>query len=186
MALSADDRSRSCPPNNHAIRDPSIFANTARSLYAEIFCFPPPFFRFRGATALREGAAPCWATRRSARCVRHPLCENCAGLSSRRTPVRLCVRVPVLLRGPGCPGLAATQHDRRGCLLQMLLGTTVSAYEQPMLAAGGGVCADKTMDYSPLSQPCANDFAKGGMYSKDSTITRLEVRKCQICPKCRE
>jgi hypothetical protein len=30
------------------------------------------------------------------------------------------------------------------------------------------------MDYSPMSQPCANDWAKQGMYSKDNTITRLE------------
>ena len=62
----------------------------------------------------------------------------------------------------------------RAIPLQMLMGTTVSAYEQTMLSKGGGVCTDKTMDYSPMSQPCANDWAKQGMYSKDNTITRLE------------
>jgi hypothetical protein len=40
------------------------------------------------------------------------------------------------------------------------------------------------MDYSPLAQPCANDFAKGGMYSKDNTVSRMEVRRCpsRRCP----
>lgn len=60
---------------------------------------------------------------------------------------------------------------------QMLMGTSVSAFEQPLLAKGGGVCTDQRMDYSPLAQPCANDFAKGGMYSKDNTVSRMEVRR---------
>jgi len=58
----------------------------------------------------------------------------------------------------------------------MLMGTSVSAYEQPALAAAGGVCSDKTMDYSPMAQPCANDFAKSGMWAKDTTVSRMEVR----------
>ena len=62
----------------------------------------------------------------------------------------------------------------------MLMGTTVSTFEQPMMAAAGGVCADKTMDYSPLSQPCANDFAKGGMYSKDNTVSQMEVGRLDV------
>jgi len=70
--------------------------------------------------------------------------------------------------------------------VQMLMGTTVSAYEQPMLEAAppAGVCTAHYMDYSPLAQPCANDFAKGGMYSKDNTVSRMEVRCCpsRRCP----
>ena len=36
----------------------------------------------------------------------------------------------------------------------------------------------------PLAQPCANDFAKGGMYSQDNTVSRMEVRRCpsRRCP----
>ena len=82
----------------------------------------------------------------------------------------------------------------------MLMGTSVSAFEQPLLAKGGGVCTDQRMDYSPLAQPCANDFAKGGMYSKDNTVSRMEVRRpsspvpragkrrtaaCPACPRRR-
>ena len=70
--------------------------------------------------------------------------------------------------------------------VQMLMGTTVSAYEQPMLEAAkpAGVCTAHYMDYSPLAQPCANDFAKGGMYSKDNTVSRMEVCCCpsRRCP----
>jgi hypothetical protein len=67
---------------------------------------------------------------------------------------------------------------------QMLMGTTVSAFEQPILAKGGGVCTDKSMDYSPLAQPCANDFAKSGMYSKDTTVSRMEVRRRRQAARC--
>ncbi len=72
--------------------------------------------------------------------------------------------------------------------VQMLMGTTVSAYEQPMLESAppppAGVCTAHYMDYSPLAQPCANDFAKGGMYSQDNTVSRMEVRRCpsRRCP----
>jgi hypothetical protein len=62
------------------------------------------------------------------------------------------------------------------------MGTTVSAFEQPILAAAppaapAGVCTGKGMDYSPLSQPCQNDFAKTGLYSKDNTVSRMEVNR---------
>ena len=66
----------------------------------------------------------------------------------------------------------------------MLMGTTVSTFEQPILAKGGGVCTDKSMDYSPLAQPCANDFAKSGMYSKDTTVSRMEVRWRRQAARC--
>ena len=69
-------------------------------------------------------------------------------------------------------------------LRQMLMGTSISAYEQPILAKGGGVCADKQMDYSPMSQPCANDWAKTGLYSKDNSVSRMEVRCFWISVAC--
>lgn len=31
-----------------------------------------------------------------------------------------------------------------------------------------GVCSSKEVDYSPLSQPCANDFFKTGLFSHDT------------------
>ena len=76
--------------------------------------------------------------------------------------------------------VAAAKTDIR--YRQMLMGTTVSAFEQPILAgappaAPAGVCTGKGMDYSPLSQPCQNDFAKTGLYSKDNTVSRMEVNR---------
>mmetsp|Transcript_1088 Transcript_1088/g.2517 ORF Transcript_1088/g.2517 Transcript_1088/m.2517 type:complete len:91 (+) Transcript_1088:83-355(+) len=57
---------------------------------------------------------------------------------------------------------------------QMLMGTSVSAYEQPTAMVPPGVCSGAAVDYNPLSQPCASDFTKTGLYSKDTAVTRLE------------
>ncbi|EKX43122.1 hypothetical protein GUITHDRAFT_110851 [Guillardia theta CCMP2712] len=56
----------------------------------------------------------------------------------------------------------------------MLMGTNVSPYEQPMGAKGNGICSSRIVDYSPLAQPCSNDFAKSGMYSRPNAMSELE------------
>mmetsp|Transcript_36563 Transcript_36563/g.93385 ORF Transcript_36563/g.93385 Transcript_36563/m.93385 type:complete len:90 (+) Transcript_36563:35-304(+) len=61
-----------------------------------------------------------------------------------------------------------------GGLRTMLMGSTTSRYEQPTTMVPPGVCSSTEVNYSPMSQPCANDFFKTGLFAHDTTITRME------------
>jgi hypothetical protein len=55
MALSADDRSRSCPPNNHAIRDPSYICKYGALALRGDFLFSSAFFPFSRSHGAERG-----------------------------------------------------------------------------------------------------------------------------------
>ena len=41
------------------------------------------------------------------------------------------------------------------------------AYNQP-ISSSAGVCSASSLNYSPMSQPCASDFEKLGFWSPDT------------------
>mmetsp|Transcript_23729 Transcript_23729/g.56718 ORF Transcript_23729/g.56718 Transcript_23729/m.56718 type:complete len:84 (+) Transcript_23729:8-259(+) len=57
-------------------------------------------------------------------------------------------------------------------MLQALMGTTTSPYATPIGSAG--TCGAAKFDFNPMSQPCASDFEKQGLWAPANSITRLE------------